>query len=139
VNSTIWTCLTLNASLLTACLPSIKRLLVSWAAGVHNNGIREAYDIQNSSNMMGSGQVSNNPRSFQRSNQSALNRSRSKHEIDEAAYTHYTEERNSDGARGDDSESKKGLTDGIMQTIDYRVEYSGDRFSQENVSTFRGL
>lgn len=129
VGPTIWTSVTINVSLVTACLPSIKRWLTDWAAGVANAGILEPYEIQASSghtNSRGAG-----PSGFRSFVRSRTNNASSKsggggggginmHSLNS---THKAE------PTADDGDSKKGLTDGILQTVDYRVDYDNHRWN----------
>lgn len=128
-------------SLITACLPSIKRFLADWAAGVANAGISEPFELQHSSankSRSGYGQPSG-IRSFGRSQSGTKNGSHIEPERDNApaTYSYYARKGREDRG-GDDieTESKKGLTDGvIMQTFDYTVEYDEDRYNNGSGSS----
>ena len=138
VNPSIWTSVAVNMSLMTACVPSIKRLITDWAAGVVNAGVMEPFAIQKSGGTAGSYPRGINSQNFEGSQPSPHGWSRSDRK--EAAYSKYVVRRGDNQVRvGSDRDSETRLTDGIMQTIDYRVEYAGDRFSQENISFFRGI
>lgn len=123
VGPSIWTSVLINVSLITACLPSIKRWLTDWAAGVGNAGIMEPYEIQASSGNHNS--RSDEPsgfRSFVRSRNRGTNNMSSK-----GRQTPYEDNPHEQDLRQDDGDSKKGLTDGILQTMDYRVDYDLNR------------
>ena len=124
VRPSIWTSFALNVSIITACLPSIKRFLSDWAAGVANAGIAEAYELQNFSHGYGIGQ-SSTVRSFN----SPHSRRRSADQIkavrDGAQTYEYRARRRRDEHNqvDNDTDSERGLTDGILQTVDFRVEF----------------
>ncbi|KAK5732432.1 hypothetical protein LTR17_010488 [Elasticomyces elasticus] len=124
VHPSIWTSFALNVSIITACLPSIKRFLTDWATGIANAGIAEAYELQNSSHGHGKGQPStvrsfNSPRSRKRSE----DRSEAVR-VGGSSYEHRARRRRDDHDCVDnDAESERGLTDGILQTVDYYVEF----------------
>lgn len=127
VQPSVWTSIALNLSLTTACLPSIKRWLTDWAAGVANAGIMEPYELQHSSghdNTSRSGYTSG-LRSFGKSRSRSHDVSRPDKETPTMDIRYGREH---DPAVGDDGDSKKGLTDGILQTVDYHVEYEHDRY-----------
>jgi len=133
VTPSIWTLVVINISLITACLPSIKRWLTDWAAGVANAGVREPWELQNSS---GHGDSRSSPmsglRSFAKSQVRSGNMSKSGKEtptMDVGYSPHHYGQGRAEGEERvvDDGDSKKGLTDGILQTVDYHVEYERDR------------
>lgn len=110
-------------SLITACLPSIKRFLTDWAAGVTAAPMLEVFELQNSSNNPTYGQ-SSGLRSFVRSHP----RNKRSSKLDRSADIEQSRlGREEHGGKEDDTESKRGLTDGIVQTVDYRVEYEEDQ------------
>lgn len=122
VGPSIWTSVLINVSLITACLPSIKRWLTDWAAGVGNAGIMEPFEIQASSGNQNS--RSGEPsgfRSFVRS------RNRTNNMSSKSQQMPYEDNAHDQDLRQDDGDSKKGLTDGILQTVDYRVDYDSNR------------
>lgn len=130
VAPSIWNSVAVNVSLITACLPSIKRFLTDWAAGIANAGMVEPYELQSSVDRSKIGQSYGN-RSFAR----FQTRSNDMMKSDRAAgvsYSDYASRRKDDQDRGaDDGDSKKGLTDGIMKTIDYHIEYDKVRKRRE--------
>lgn len=113
----------INVSLITACLPSIKRWLTDWAAGVGNAGILEPYELQASSGHQQSrtGEPSGGFRSFVRS------RNRTNNMSSKGRQTPFEDNMHDNDRGQDDGDSKKGLTDGILQTVDYRVDYDSHR------------
>ncbi|KAK3699701.1 hypothetical protein LTR37_016306 [Vermiconidia calcicola] len=130
VAPSIWNSVAVNVSLITACLPSIKRFLTDWAAGIANAGMVEPYELQSSVDRSKIGQSYGN-RSFAR----FQTRSNDMMKSDRAAgvsYSDYASREKDDQDRGaDDGDSKKGLTDGIMKTIDYHIEYDKVRKRRE--------
>lgn len=95
----------LNFSIITTCLPSMRRFLNAWASGIANHSLEE-YELQVSS------RHGNDPAlgtlSFVESASKVM-----------ASQT----KRAQRSAAEDDGYSNKGLTDGIRQTVDYHVEY----------------
>ncbi|KAK0305592.1 hypothetical protein LTR01_006739 [Friedmanniomyces endolithicus] len=128
----IWTSLALNVSIITACLPSIKRFLTDWAVGVANAGIAETYELQNSSRSYGNGQPPT-VRSYTSPHSRRRSEDRSQAVYDGGATHEYrARRRRDDHSRVDnDAESERGLTDGILQTIDYRVEFEETQHRRE--------
>ncbi|KAK5686799.1 hypothetical protein LTR17_026829 [Elasticomyces elasticus] len=124
VRPSIWTSFALNFSIITACLPSIKRFLTDWASGLANASIAETYELQNSSRSYEKGQnptvrTSNLPHSHRHS------RDHRKAVRDgDLAHESRARRRRDDHKRPDnDTGSETGLTDGILQTFDYFVVY----------------
>jgi len=115
----IWTTVALNASLITATLPSIKRFLTDWAAGVANAGLVAPFELQESTGQ------SYGARSISRSRHRFNNLAKGNPgNISNVSYSGYVRSgRNDQGPVIDDGDSKKGLTDGIMQTTDYHIEF----------------
>ncbi|KAK0325893.1 hypothetical protein LTR82_003432 [Friedmanniomyces endolithicus] len=128
----IWTSLAPNVSIITACLPSIKRFLTDWAVGVANAGIAETYELQNSSRSYGNGQPPT-VRSYTSPHSRRRSEDRSQAVYDGGATHEYrTRRRGDDHSRVEnDAESERGLTDGILQTIDYRVEFEEAQHRRE--------
>ncbi|KAK1059146.1 hypothetical protein LTR74_012834 [Friedmanniomyces endolithicus] len=133
VRPSIWTSLALNVSIITACLPSIKRFLTDWAVGVANAGIAETYELQNSSRSYGNGQPPT-VRSFNAALSHRRSEDRTQAVYDGGATHEYrARRRRDDHSRVDnDAESERGLTDGILQTIDYRVEFEEAQHRRES-------
>lgn len=103
----IWTTVALSASIVTVCLPSIKRFLNDWAAGINNAGLLEPFDAQ----------VSDQLKSGQHSGLAATDTRRS------AAINAHS--RHMHNRLDDDTESKEGLTDGILRVVDIDVDSEG--------------
>ena len=119
----IYTSVVINVSLITACLPSIKRFLSDWAAGVTNAPMK-AFELATSSNNPTYGQ-SSGVRSFVRSQ--ARGKLTSRQDRSQELSHMQSRDAREGNARKGDTESKRGLTDGIIQTVDYRVEYEEDQ------------
>ncbi|KAK5169521.1 uncharacterized protein LTR77_005497 [Saxophila tyrrhenica] len=133
VKPSIWTSVVINMSVITACLPSIKRWLTDWAAGVANAGIMEPYELQHSSGHAASrsGRTSG-LRSFgQSQHRSHTTSAQGKTAQMDTGYGRRIEQERV----VDDGDSKKGLTDGILQTVDYHVEYEHDWDEQRDAQT----
>jgi len=132
VRPSIWTSLALNVSIITACLPSIKRFLTDWAVGVANAGIAETYELQNSSRSYGNGQPPT-VRSFNAAHSHRRSEDRTQAVYDGGATHEYRARRRRDDHNrvDNDAESERGLTDGILQTIDYRVEFEEAQHRRE--------
>jgi hypothetical protein len=138
----VWTSCALNLSIVTACIPSIKRFLADWAAGLSAITISEPFELEHSSGKtglgdsgtyaLGSGMGSKIATKLGLSSTSKAEitstaRSRSDPDDDEVLRdnTARNRSRGTGGRQPDNtSDSVKGLTDGvIMHSIDYRVEY----------------
>ncbi|KAK5124841.1 hypothetical protein LTR08_005518 [Meristemomyces frigidus] len=126
VRPSIWTSFALNVSIITACLLSIKHFLTDWAAGVANAGIAETYELQNSSHGYGDGQPST-VRSFNSPHSRRRSEDRVKAVRDGGPTYEYRARRRRDNHNrvDNDTESERGLTDGILQTVDYHIEFKG--------------
>jgi hypothetical protein len=126
-------------SIITACIPSIKRFLADWAAGLSAVTISEPFELEHSSGKhglnsqtyaLGSGMGSKiaTKLGLSSSNKTEVTstvRSRNDPNGDEDILRSNTAKNRSGGNQQDNtSDSVKGLTDGvIMHSIDYRVEY----------------
>jgi len=55
VTPSIWTTVALNLSIITACIPSIKRFLADWAAGLSKAEINDAFELEHSAGKSHSG------------------------------------------------------------------------------------
>ncbi|KAJ9606421.1 hypothetical protein H2200_009382 [Cladophialophora chaetospira] len=137
----VWTSCALNLSIVTACIPSIKRFLADWAAGLSAITISEPFELEHSAGKtgggsntyaLGSGMGSKIAKTLGLSSTSkaeitSTTRSRNDPDDDGTLGPHTARNRTrATGGRQPDreSESVKGLTDGvIMHSIDYRVEY----------------
>lgn len=117
VNPSIWTSVTVSVSLITACLPSIKRFLKDWAAGATSAPMLDAFELQISSNNPTYGRGSG-LRSFVRS----MPRSKGTSKL-EGSELNQSRTRDDKIRSEDDAGSRRGLTDGIVQTVDFRIEY----------------
>lgn len=121
-----------NTSLITACLPALKRFFMDWAAGIGNELVGGTFELQYSSGKATRSGQASGLRSFGRSVTRSHTTSRARPGQD-ATYSTYVH-----GGRGererttDDGDSKKGLTDGILQTVDYQIEFDENRHDQHS-------
>lgn len=141
ITPSIWTTAALNLSIITACIPSIKRFLADWAAGLSKAEINDAFELEHSAGKSHSGGGGNASyatgsglgsklatklglSSSSRAEVTSISRSRDRdrdHAHDRSMIGRRTGQQS---PSGDTSDSVKGLTDGvIMHTIDYKVEY----------------
>jgi hypothetical protein len=145
----------LNLSIVTACIPSIKRFLADWAAGLSAVTISEPFELEHSAGKtavggsgayaMGSGMGSKIATKLGLSSTSKAEITstlRSRDDRDDTDALRSNTGRNRSRAAGgrqpaqvdNTSDSVKGLTDGvIMHSIDYRVEYEDRRSSRSSV------
>jgi hypothetical protein len=140
VTPSAWTSVAMNVSIVTACIPSIKRFLADWASGLSNVAISEPFELEHSAGKSGgfssyapgSGMGSKIATRLGLSSTSKSQITSNLRSVD----GHHEDNHNHNNAgnnRGvsvratdpnDASDSVKGLTDGvIMHSIDYRVEY----------------
>lgn len=131
----IWTSVSINASLITTCLPAIKGVLMDWAAGVAVGLHRDLSSLEYTTGNTTGGARSSGVKSFGRSQPRSHATLRPRPEED--AYTYYARGGRGDRDQGaDDGDSKKGLTDGIVQTVDYRVDYEdGEALRKRSTSS----
>jgi hypothetical protein len=124
-------------SVITACVPSIKRFLADWAAGMSAATISDPFEFEHSAGKSGSqsdpqgsnlgSKIASRFGLGSKSHATSTSRSwaegsRSAGPQHEAKIHGRRVQTGSDEA--DTSDSVKGLTDGvIMHTIDYKVEY----------------
>jgi hypothetical protein len=131
-----WTTVSLNVSVITACIPSIKRFLADWAAGMSAATISNPFEFEHSagksgsqSDPQGSNLGSKIASRFGLGSKNVTSTSRSWGEGSRGAGPQHEVKIHGRRAQGgaeeaDTSDSVKGLTDGvIMHTIDYKVEY----------------
>ncbi|KAK5704477.1 hypothetical protein LTR17_021859 [Elasticomyces elasticus] len=132
VYSSIWTTMTLNVSLFTACLPSIKRVLGDFAAGLSNANILDAFELQKSSDQATSRTDDRVTTHFRLHTRSKVERSNKTD--DDANYVHHLKQGRGGNRGSEDAESERRLTDGILQTVDYLVEFEeeSDRTRRKN-------
>jgi hypothetical protein len=149
----IWTQAMLNTSIMTACIPSIKRFLTDIQSGLMAAGISEYYEHTHTGGKSGYGtatyakgtslgsklasrlgvsSVSKSP-----SNSALRSRvdkdSRGKYDMDLEDIRRDTKQPR------ETTESVKGLTDDvIMHTIDYRVEYEDNTEPSDGERSSRG-
>lgn len=127
VGPSVWSSVAMGLSLLTACIPSIKRFLMDWAAGVSNNMVGDTSEYDNTTSGGRRPPQGAGLRSFVQSRITA-SKSRGGTLQESVMYNSYT--RGTEGAEGaeihDDGDSKKGLTQGIMQTTDVHVRYDDE-------------
>ena len=150
----VWTSCALNLSIVTACIPSIKRFLADWAAGLSAITISEPFELEHSAGKtglggsggyaIGSGMGSKIATRLGLSSTSKAEitstiRSRNDREDDDNLRENNARNRsrNASGRKPDGtSESVKGLTDGfIMHSIDYRVEYEDQNVDHRDWSS----
>ncbi|OAL30249.1 hypothetical protein AYO20_08823 [Fonsecaea nubica] len=139
VTPSVWTSCALNLSIVTACIPSIKRFLADWAAGLSAITISEPFELEHSAGKTGAGltyaagsgmgsKIATRLGFATTSKAEITSTVRSRSDNDDDDTILNTSRNRSRGANGrqpdNTSESVKGLTDGvIMHSIDYRVEY----------------
>lgn len=140
---TLWTQAVISLSIITACIPCIKRFLADLSSGMMTVNISEPMELtmkNNSSSgggkttsapsgggFLGSRLFSSRGKSQMNSQLSAVDRGmEKKHQSQAQAFTTAKQSTN----KVERSESMKGLTDGvIMQTIDYEVNFEEARDS----------
>ncbi|KIX04957.1 uncharacterized protein Z518_05829 [Rhinocladiella mackenziei CBS 650.93] len=149
ITPAIWTSVALNVSIVTACIPSIKRFLADWAAGLSGVVISEPFELEHSAGKTnpsgtyigGSGMGSKiaTKLGLSSTSKAEITSTRSLGDMgNQGAINLETRPRNG-GRKGqvshDTSESVKGLTDGvIMHSIDYRVEFEDQHPGNRNGS-----
>jgi hypothetical protein len=142
VTPAVWTSAALNVSIVTACIPSIKRFLADWAAGLSKTQITEPFELEHS------GAMATSPSTYAQGSRLgskiATRLGLNSESRDETSWTLSGRgERDNIGMANsgnihartggrraqnfpeqDTSESVKGLTHGmILQTTDYSVEF----------------
>ena len=140
VTPSAWTSVAMNVSIVTACIPSIKRFLADWASGLSNVAISEPFELQHSAGKSGafssyapgSGMGSKIATRLGLSSTSKAQVTSHLQSVD-SVHESSRNQLHSNNNRGnnvkendpnDTSDSVKGLTDGvILHSIDYRVEY----------------
>lgn len=132
VTPAIWTSVALGLSIITACIPCIKRFLADWASGLSHAMINESFEMEHTA----SGSRTRNQEyasgsGWHGSLVSKLRMSR----LGGAEVSNKSFGRTQDSERGvhperakghseDTSDSVKGLVDGvIIKTTDWRVDY----------------
>jgi hypothetical protein len=156
VTPSVYTTVALNLSIITACIPSIKRFLADWASGLSKAEINEGFEMEVSAGKSRSGGETGRtgygmgskgsmggsrsggiggrlaPRLWGISGGSGMGKSMvgsmgSQRGREEGEIGLKDLGRSGGGAKGgarEESDSVKGLTDGvIMYTKDYKVEY----------------
>lgn len=156
VTPLVWTTIALNLSIITACIPSIKRFLADWAAGVARGEIHHAYGFEDSMGhshhsgnnaYLGGSRLSNKLANRlglgtgSVAETSVIDRSRNREKVDDHPgfglgvgmhEARISGRRANSTPSMDLSDSVKGPTDGvILHTIDYRVEYEDERTAIE--------
>lgn len=123
VKPSIWTSIAVHVSLITACLPALKRFLMDWAAGIPNELVGGTFELQYSSGSATRTAHASGLRNLGRSITRSHTRSRARSEQD-TLYTSYVHGGKGERERtADDGDSRKGLTDGIWQTVDFQIDY----------------
>ena len=138
VKPAVFTQIMLNFSIITACIPSIKRFLADIQSGLMGVNISEQYEVSHSGGKAtfisygkGTGLGTKLASRLGMTTNKSMNNSglRSRAEKDPDTIDLEEMRRNRTNIRGgkeprERTESVKGLTDDvIMQTIDYKVEY----------------
>ena len=144
MDPSIWNQVVLNLSVLTACIPSLKRVLGEFSTGLTGITITEQHELITSNQSQTdskTGYSRTGGRSIFRYGHNVDPRAGNTSQISTTSRIggfggeRRNQSRNySRGLKGktdpeeeEQSESIKGLTDdAIMQTIDYRVDYDGD-------------
>lgn len=139
--STLWTQAVINLSIITACIPCIKRFLADLSTGMMSVNISEPLEMtmKNASISAGTPNTSSNGHGRFGSRLLSFSKNRS-HTYKTSISTSFTSEKprqpqlvpsqNRTTTTIEKSESMKGLTDGvIVQTIDYEVNYEQERNS----------
>ena len=133
----LWTSAALNLSIITTCIPSIKRFLADWAAGLSTTQITEPMELGHSGGKATSpGTTAHGSRlggmiatkiglgSNSRSEVTSTLRSRSERRNHGSNHVRSGVGRAQNPSEQDTSDSVKGLTDGvILHTTDYHVEF----------------
>ncbi|KEF54873.1 uncharacterized protein A1O9_09316 [Exophiala aquamarina CBS 119918] len=140
ITPSVWTSVAMNVSIVTACIPSIKRFLADWASGLSNVAISEPFELEHSAGKSGgfgsyapgSGMGSKIATRLGLSSTSKAQVTSHLQSVDSHHENNHSQ-LHANNNRGvsvkandpnDASDSVKGLTDGvIMHSIDYRVEY----------------
>jgi len=144
ISLSVWTTVALNLSIMTACVPFIKRFLADWATGMSAATISDPFELEHSASKSGVHSHSQ-AYGYKESNLGSKNvsrlglgGSRSRAEVPSAVHSrsggggtdevqygavgHQRKARESPSA--DTSDSVKGLIDDvIMHTVEYKVEF----------------
>ncbi len=125
----------LSLSIITACIPSIKRFLADWAAGLSRAAINDSFELEHTVDRSRSGDNTHSQspgRTGSLATKLGLSRS-GRAEVTSTSRSHVNGKDSNINAHTqkpqrtrseDTSDSVKGLTDGvIVHTMDYRVEY----------------
>ena len=145
VTSTLWSQAVINLSIITACIPCIKRFLADLSAGMMNVNISEPMELTMKNLSSSGGRDPTSTRNGGGFLRSKLFSARGRSQMDShlSSHDHDAEKKHYSQAAGfaqakqstnkvcvERSESMKGLTDGvIMQTIDYEVNFEPTRDS----------
>lgn len=117
IDLAIWTAMAVNVSLLTACLPSVKRVLEGLAAGFSNANILEPFGFEQSSNRAASRTGAESLAQVQTYAGARTERVK-RRTSNGTEFAHHLRERTHSSEGGEDGESRRGLTEGIVQTVD---------------------
>lgn len=138
VEGALWTQAVINLSIITACIPCIKRFLADLSTGMMTVNISEPLEMtmKNISSSGGSPGTTTGGTGRVRSRLFSISRTRSQTHKSTPSTTideekpHLVPSHNRRTATIGKSESMDGLTDGvIMHTIDYEVNYEQERNS----------
>ncbi|KAF2217705.1 hypothetical protein CERZMDRAFT_92360 [Cercospora zeae-maydis SCOH1-5] len=130
----VWTSIALNLSVITACLPALKRFLMDVGAGIANGIMADAFEMQQGP-INRSGYV---PTTGEGSRDTG---SRSRY-VSQNSRSREERRRQSSALQGDkidggvqeDETSREGSTDGILRTTGYEVLYEADDPDHQNRS-----
>lgn len=135
VASTLWTQAVINLSIITACIPCIKRFLADLSTGMMSVNISEPLEMtmKNASISAATPNTTSNEKGRIGSrifSSFSKNRSQTHKSSISTSFDSDKPQQSQGTATGEKSESMKGLTDGvILQTIDYEVNYEQERSS----------
>lgn len=138
VNATLWTQAILNLSIITACIPCIKRFLADLSTGMMTVNIPEPLELTmknpsssiTSPDTTGRGTPFRGSKLFSSRSRSQINKSRTSTSIEteKSRRPQLVPSQSTRTTTIEKSESMDGLTDGvIMHTVDYEVNYEQGR------------
>lgn len=133
VMPSVWTSIALHLSLITACLPALKRFLLDFGAGVANGMMGEAFELQQGHGGMTKRSQEHSSRRDSRpppaeARPHLFSRS-SRSKVESTCNTGRSDGRSggtADRTSGELRASAEGSTDGILQTRDYQVRYEAE-------------
>jgi len=141
VTPSIWTSVALSLSIITACIPSIKRFLADWAGGLSRAAINNSFELEhtvgrshsgNNTFSQGSGQTHSlaTKLGLSRLGRAEVTSTSRSHGNGKDSDVNLHTQKPQRTRLEDTSDSVKGLIDGvIVQTMDYRVEYEDNELT----------